>query len=179
MKESNAYCDSVFNALTDADGDDGYRGRGPRRSSRFSRVASSSLAECYGMAPYLRLKGTCRRRVIATNGSHPPLGSDSGRWASATRRSSIPGAGSSRPRPRLVSSTSTASLRFPQLLSLSFHSPIRGPHARVTVRRVRTRGFESRSSRRVIDVDGLLGDDLEEVPTEPISAKGRSPAPLQ
>ena len=61
MKETNAYCDGVFNAMTDADAMTmiaGGRG-GPR--PKFSILQSTVLEhsqEMYGyMAPYLRLKG--------------------------------------------------------------------------------------------------------------------------
>ena len=61
MKETNAYCDAVFNALTDADAMTmigGGRG-GPR--PKFAILQGTVLEhsqEMYGyMAPYLRLKG--------------------------------------------------------------------------------------------------------------------------
>ena len=61
MKETNAYCDAVFNALTDADAMTmiaGGRG-GPR--PKFAVLQGTVLEhsqEMYGyMAPYLRLKG--------------------------------------------------------------------------------------------------------------------------
>lgn len=61
MKETNAYCDGVFNALTDADAMTmitGGRG-GPRQ--KFAILQGTVLEhsqEMYGyMAPYLRLKG--------------------------------------------------------------------------------------------------------------------------
>jgi hypothetical protein len=60
LKEANAYCDAVFNAMTDADAMTMIPGgaRGPRAKFAILQGVLEHSQEMYGyMAPYLRLKG--------------------------------------------------------------------------------------------------------------------------